>query len=50
MRECLVLPDLLDRRKVRDLVRWVRTLACFELRMSDLTRATSLLLAPAGPG
>lgn len=43
MAEALVLPTLLDRRKVRSLARWVRRTPFYELSMSSLPRALELL-------
>ena len=41
--ESLVLPDLLDRTKVEGLVRWMRDVQCFELPMSSLGPAVTLV-------
>jgi hypothetical protein len=43
LRECLVLPELLDRAGVESLVRWIRTVDCLELPMSSLPDAVSLV-------
>jgi hypothetical protein len=32
LQECLVLPERLDRTGVENLVRWIRSVECFELR------------------
>jgi len=43
LRECLVLPDRLDRAGVESLVRWMRGVSCHELPMSGLGDAVRLL-------
>ena len=48
LRECLVLPDLLDRAGVESLVRWIRTVDCFELPMSSLPDAVGLVKRHCG--
>jgi len=48
MRECLVLPEALDRPGVEALVRWMREVACLELSMSDLDEAVRLLVELCG--
>jgi len=48
MRECLVLPEALERRGVEALVRWMREVACFELTMSDLDQAVRLVAQLCG--
>ena len=46
--ECLVLPELLDRAGVGSLVRWIRTVECFELPMSSLVDAVGLVKRHCG--
>jgi hypothetical protein len=48
LRECLVLPELLDRVGVESLVRWIRTVNCFELPMSSLADAVDLVKRHCG--
>jgi len=48
MRECLVLPEALDRPGVEALVRWMRAVACLELTMSDLDEAVRLVVELCG--
>jgi hypothetical protein len=43
LQQCLVLPELLDRRKVEALARWIRGIDCFELPFSAHTAALPLL-------
>jgi hypothetical protein len=45
MQELMVLPSELDKAKVADLVRWMRSVTCFELTVSSLTEAISLIRA-----
>jgi hypothetical protein len=45
MRECMVLPELLDEPRVENLVRWMRRLQCFELPMSSLDQAVELVVS-----
>ncbi len=54
MQELMVLPSDLDKNRVAGLVRWMRTVACFELTVSSLTEAIGLIQAqcldgPAAP-
>jgi hypothetical protein len=48
LRECLALPDSLDRAGVESLVRWIRTVDCFELPMSSLADAVGLVKQHCG--
>jgi hypothetical protein len=50
LRECLVLPELLDRAGVESLVRWIQTVSCLELPMSSLPDAVSLVKRRCRPG
>lgn len=43
MHECMVLPRLLDERRVDALVQWISGLQCFALPMSSLSRAVRLV-------
>jgi len=43
LRECLVLPERLDRGDVESLVHWIRSLECLELPMSSLVDAVDLV-------
>ncbi len=43
LRECLVLPERLDRAGVESLVQWIRRVECHELPMSSLADAVGLL-------
>jgi hypothetical protein len=45
LRECLVLPERLDRVGVESLVGWIRTVSCQELPMGSLEQAVRLLQA-----
>jgi len=52
MGQCLALPVSLDGDNVGELVRWIRRVECFELRMSSLDTAVGLiadLMRPDGP-
>jgi hypothetical protein len=43
LRECLVLPERLDRGGVESLVHWIRSVECLELPMSSLEDAVDLI-------
>ena len=43
LRECLVLPESMDRAGVESLVHWIQSVECFELPMSSLTDAVGLV-------
>ena len=43
MQECVVLPELLTKSRVRCLVQWMRTVDCLELTMSSLREAIQLI-------
>lgn len=43
MGECMVLPELLNEARVERLIQWMRSLECFELRMSSLDEAVGLV-------
>jgi hypothetical protein len=43
LQECTTLPELLDSMRVEQLVRWMRTLACYELPMSSLDEGVALV-------
>ncbi len=43
MRECRILPELLDTRSVLSLVRWMLEVECFELNVDSLPEAIEAL-------
>jgi hypothetical protein len=49
MDECMVLPELLNEARVGKLVRWMRSLQCFELQLSSLEKAIALVREQCQP-
>lgn len=43
MAECVTIPEPLDSRTVGELVAWIQTLPCYQLTMSSLNRAVTLI-------
>ena len=43
MDQCMTLPQLFDEARVETLVRWMRQVECFELRLSSLAQAVQLI-------
>ena len=50
MNECLALRQRLDQTNVRQLVRWIAGVECYELSFSSLETATQLVAEATGSG
>jgi hypothetical protein len=42
-KECMVLPKKLDRKKIAELIEWIKTVDCYELPFCSLDQANSLI-------
>ena len=50
MEECLAIPVPLTLRRIQRLVRWIKGIDCYDLKMSTLDQAVRLVRAEAFPG